>query len=423
MVDTIPETGAAHVKVVAPPRSVARSASALSTPVLAPAPPPPPRPAGRVIVTSAATPVRPVVAPVPVITPVDDVTSAESDRSHGPLRTFAVIVVAAVVAMLLNSTALLHSAEQLKPGVTRTVLLGIARPVDRIARAAHLTAPRHALDRALGRAHPQVAGPGLSDVPVRVPAGAGPVDSGVSAPPASVPPPPTAPSVPVVPTPSSFRPASLRPVDAQHPLRLWVTGDSQISYLGDSLLAQTAAAGTVHSFVPDSHDGTGLVRPDIFDWLKAARSYIAKHKPEAVVITLGGNDFQQGIPAGPGRAWPAGSTGWALAYQARAQAVMQALTGDGQRPVYWVTTPDVKDAAGNHAVQVLDQAVVAAAAKVPGVVVVDARPILSPDGRYHAYRGTTLVRERDGVHATLAGSALIAKALLAALDADWHLTR
>ncbi|HVU72518.1 MAG TPA: DUF459 domain-containing protein, partial [Mycobacteriales bacterium] len=397
------------------------AAQAVAPPAEAPAPSRP-RKDETVVVSSAATPVQPVVAPAPVITPVEEL-AAESERGTGPLRTFGVIVVAVVVAMFLNSTALLRSAEQMKPGAWRSVLLGVARPVDRIARDAHLTAPRHALDRALGRGGSQGSGPGLSDVPVSVPKGAAPVADGGSAPAASVPPPPTASTVTTAPTPPAFRPASLRPVDAHHPLKLWVTGDSQITYLGESLLAQTSDAGTVKSFVPDTHDGTGLVRPDNYDWLKASLAYIAKNKPDAVVITLGGNDYKQGIPAGPGKAWPAGSTGWAAAYQARAVAVMKALTGNGQRPVYWVTTPDIRDAAGNHAVQVLDQAVLAAAATVPGVVVVDARPVLSPDGKYHAYRGTTLIRAGDGLHATFAGSELVAKAVLAALNADWHLTK
>ena len=65
-------------------------------------------------------------------------------------QAIATVFLALAVAWLLNSESVLRKGEGMDPGVTRTVVLALARPVNSFAHTVGLAAPRSALDAALG---------------------------------------------------------------------------------------------------------------------------------------------------------------------------------------------------------------------------------------------------------------------------------
>jgi hypothetical protein len=208
-----------------------------------------------------------------------------------------------------------------------------------------------------------------------------------------------------------------------HPLWLLVTGDSLPGYLGSILLNDAAAIGPVHGVV-DVHDGTGLTRPDFVDWSLVARQQVATYHPDAVVVWLGGNDFQNmTLPAGP--VFLAGTPAWTREYQRRAEICMRIWIHGGARRIYWLAMPPARDPSWAYDDAQIDSALRRAAARVPGAEYLDILGPITDHGRYadyvYANGQPELVREADGVHVNLAGSALVAHEVLRVLAREWHL--
>jgi len=83
---------------------------------------------------------------------------------------------------------------------------------------------------------------------------------------------------------------------------------------------------------------TGLARPDFFDWMDVGRQEVERHRPDVVVIILGGNDGQ-GITDLAGKAvaqW--GHTSWEAAYRQRTEEFLDVLAAPG-RKILWLELP------------------------------------------------------------------------------------
>jgi hypothetical protein len=305
----------------------------------------------------------------------------------------------------------IHTAEGMDPGRTRDVVLALARPLDRVTAPLGLDWPGERLAALFG--HPYATGP--SELLT------------ASAPTATAPP-----SLPSGrPGPTGQRPTlgSAAPVfvpprtpTVADPLRVLVTGDSLTESLGPTLANDAPA--TVHA-TTDTRYGTGLVRPDFFDWAAHARQQIATDNPEVVVVALGANDGQ-GFTMPDGSVLPAGSPAWVAEYARRAGVVLRIWTDRGRRRVYWVSLPPARSTRMDGYFRQLNDAVRAASAQVPGAVFLDLGGTLSVDGHYSDYlrdAGGRLVDARtlDGVHYTLDGARIVAAPVLARIEADFHL--
>jgi hypothetical protein len=204
-------------------------------------------------------------------------------------------------------------------------------------------------------------------------------------------------------------------------LRVLITGDSLTESLGPTIAND--APPTVHA-TTDTRYGTGLVRPDFFDWAAHARQQIATDNPEVVIVALGANDGQ-GFTMPDGTVLSAGSPAWVAEYERRAAAVLRIWTDNGKRRVYWVSLPPARSARMTGYFRQINGAVRDAAARVPGATFLDLTATLSVDGHYSDYlrdAGGRLVDARtlDGVHYTLDGAKIVAAPILARLESDFH---
>lgn len=205
--------------------------------------------------------------------------------------------------------------------------------------------------------------------------------------------------------------------------RLLVTGDSLPGYLGPILINDVAAVAPVRGFV-DVHNGTGLTRPDFVDWSVVASQQVASDDPDATVVWIGGNDFQNMVLAN-GQVLVAGTPAWTHEYQRRAEVCMRVWAGGGRRKVYWLAMPPSRNPAWAYDDARIDVALRQAAAHVPGVEYLDILGPITNRGRYADYvyqhGQPVLVRESDGVHVNVAGSTIVAGEVFAVLQHDWHL--
>ncbi|SBW19281.1 protein of unknown function DUF459 [Candidatus Protofrankia californiensis] len=319
-------------------------------------------------------------------------------------------LVATGLGMLIvfDASRMVHAGEGMPAGATRSLVLAVGRPLDRITSVTGLDGVTRTLAAAFGHevgagGSPQLSADDRTALPPRAGTGAGiPLPGGTDG--------------------SGTTTPRLRVPSAAEPLRLLVTGDSLSDGLGPMLAS--ASAGTIHADT-DTRSGTGLVRPDFFDWAGHAREQIANRDPEAIVVALGGNDGQA-ITMPDGSVLRTGSPEWCAEYRRRAVAILRIWSDGGRRRVYWTSLPPTREPTLNGYFRQLRAITTDAVREVPGARFVNIDDRLSKNGEYSSYLTddhgrTVLARTRDGVHLTLDGARIAANILIKAINTDWHI--
>src|SRR5919198_703540 len=252
-------------------------------------------------------------------------------------RVLGVIVIALAFAWLFNSEAVVRAGEGMKPGTTRDIVLSVGRPVDDVAGAIGLHLPRKGLDLAFGQEAKTASGTEL--------------ERGSTA---------------ILRRRQRLRKRYRQPTPSR-PLRLLVTGDSEADFVGQRLTDEAPADLLRVDVVP--RNGTGLTRPEFFNWEVNARQEIADREPDAVVMVIGGNDGFNVLVHG--QLYGPFTPEWETEYARRTAVVMRELGSRGRRPVYWAPPPTARDDEFNRIYRVQNFAVARAAQAVAGARYVD----------------------------------------------------
>ena len=321
------------------------------------------------------------------------------DPARRPLaagHVVVVLLVALVLAALLNGSAMHTSAQIREPGWERDVSLALTRPLAWLSGATLLDRPREALEDAIGRSDDS-----------RLREGTAFTDTDTEGPP--------------LPPPAGEEPRDRPVFTPQRRARLWIAGDSLVVVPGESIVRAAEDTGAVRLAAPvDGRIATGLARPDAFDWYRHIRKELGRLRPNVVVLGFGGNDdhdLMTGVPEGVSTG-SFGSDAWRAEYRRRVEAVMDLVTRRA-RVLVWIGLPLTSDADQTRRFEVLNGIVHDAAAERPGrVEYVDTYTTFAgPNGGYTAYltdeRGALVrVRRADGVHFERAGGDLIADTVL-----------
>jgi lysophospholipase L1-like esterase len=345
------------------------------------------------------------------------------------------VLVAALTVLLLTPSSLLRQGEAMQDGVTRSLTLAVARPVSAISGALHLEEAASAVLTRLHIGSGPEAGNGTPlllrkdlTLPPPVPpqalhqgrdrqgdaprSGGGTTRGAVGSGGGTI-------------DPRLLEdPPRLRPT-AAHPLRLLITGDSLVGYLGPQLANSLAGTGVVRSQV-DVHNGTGLTRPFFVDWASLAAQQVSRYHPDATVVMLGAND-DIGMPLPNGHVAAEGSAQWAAEYERRLEIVMGILSQRGRAPVLWLSLPMAREARRSHDYALINAAAREAARAVPSMRVVEVGERFTPGGHYRDSMPTDgrnrIVRQADGIHLNVTGSRLAADLTLNALRRVYDLPR
>jgi hypothetical protein len=216
--------------------------------------------------------------------------------------------------------------------------------------------------------------------------------------------------------------SATRTLSHDHPLRLWVGGDSLAGLLGPALGDQVGATGVVSTRV-DYKVSSGLWSNDLRNWPDRAAEEMKTDDPEAVVYIIGANDTAavNNVDANHN-----GVPDWEEAYRAKVDRMMNEFTGSKHRTVFWLGAPTLGNGMDAQAVEINRVVKEEALKHAPDVVYVDTYHLLSgPDGKYSREivdeKGRTIVaRIADGVHFTQDGSAYLARAVFALIEARFH---
>lgn len=320
-------------------------------------------------------------------------------RSADWRRVLSVSLLAFALWLVLDAPTLQHNAQVSPVGIRRTVSLDLVGPIAAVSRGLGLGHVVSGLNSLLGRQGNR-PGNGTPLVPRR------PTK------------PPTTTST-TLPLPSAAAP--LRPTPHEE-LRVLVVGDSLGIDFGNALLPDLLGTGVVQATL-DGQVGTGLTRPDYYNWPTELAGDLLVDTPQLVIVMMGANDGQDFI--GPPDV-PYGSAQWDSIYAARVGSFMAQATSTGAQ-VLWVGMPPMQDPVLSQKMDHLDSIVRAQAAKHPRVVFLSSWTVLgTPQGGFTPYLTTpdgqeVNVREPDGTHISPGGAEILSQAVLATFRLQLHI--
>lgn len=304
---------------------------------------------------------------------------------------------AVVLGTLLNADALLAGAEQKPFGSERTNWLRLWRPVHYVSHALFLDRPREWLDDSLGRS--KSTGSFIDTMGTNATKATAPVAAA-----------------------ATVAPQKLRTPDVDHPLRLWVGGDSMAQVFGQSLVGIGDGTGFVTSEL-DYKISTGLSRPDVFDWPRELAAIVSRAKgPEVLVIVFGAND-SQGLKTPDGAIFQPESDGWRTEYRRRVAGTMDIVRGPN-RLVVWVGQPVMRDERFSRRLLEVNAIFREEAVGRPGVLFFDSWELfVDASGHYSPFirdadGNEEDMRQADGIHLTRAGGNRLATAVLKRIAAE-----
>lgn len=214
---------------------------------------------------------------------------------------------------------------------------------------------------------------------------------------------------------------------AQRELLIPVSAGAQIVLAGDSMMAvglapvlrRSLSAGGGVQVIKAYRSGTGLARPEVFDWLQHYPVMLGETQPAVVICSLGANDGQN-VQSGK-QVLAFGSAAWDEFYRARLTAYLDLLTRNQTR-VLWVGMPAMRAPSFARKMQHMNALVQDVLTNYPSVTWLDPNPVLSSESQNFTQfrsneRGKLIkLRADDGIHMTDEGAAFLLPGIRAWLE-------
>ena len=344
-----------------------------------------------------------------------------------------------VVALLLESAGLQHWAERLDLGPERTVALPAANALHRALQPLRLESLRQHTLIGLARIR-------WSDDPEELEEAAGTPTSPGAALPALAPgtvatlapgkaespgrpgttiaapkTPPSAPLPLIEGAPPLLTPLpSIAPVEAGHTRTIALAGDSMMAVgLYASLMRESPQYKDI-SFIRAFKSGTGLARPEVFNWQQEYPAMLQQRHPDFVIVAIGANDGQGFVEGGV--TYQFGTAGWQSIYQQRVKAYIEMLTAGGAT-VIWLELPPMKSPVYDARIALVNRIALTVVKSEPHAIWFSTAGIIGDsNGRFRDFGNVdgkaVKLRQGDGIHMSDEGGELLAAKLLPWLAAQ-----
>ena len=213
-----------------------------------------------------------------------------------------------------------------------------------------------------------------------------------------------------------------RTVTSEAPLRVYVAGDSQATYLGLSL-----HSGRIRDLVDVTRAdriATSLARPDYFNWPAEMQKVSETDDPELIVFFLGANDWQ-GMISGEGALLRRGTDEWRREWGWRLFLTLEVLKGE-HRHVIWVGQPPMRDHPFREGAPVMNEIAREIIAGRNDATMIDIWEMFGGDGEYREQvvgpDGEEFrARQNDGVHLRREASEWVADLVVDVIARRWNL--
>jgi hypothetical protein len=192
----------------------------------------------------------------------------------------------------------------------------------------------------------------------------------------------------------------------------------QVALVGDSMMAvglapvlrRTMATQSGVRFVRAYRSGTGLGRPDVFNWPEQYPQLIGAARPGLVICSIGANDAQNFQL--DRTVYVFGTPAWKQVYADRVRQFARLLTRDGAR-VLWVGMPVMRENGFARRMASVNSLVKEVLTEFPQITWIDPNPYIAGEGgsfqQYLRDQRGKLVRLRadDGIHLSEDGAAYL----------------
>jgi hypothetical protein len=211
----------------------------------------------------------------------------------------------------------------------------------------------------------------------------------------------------------------LPPVSGGKPRVVALAGDSMMAVgLSATLMREAAGHKNLH-IVKAFRSGTGLARPDVFNWMDEYPAMIGAEDPDVVIVAIGANDGQGFVENG--KVLPYGSQAWVGTYQRRLADYLSMVSAGGAR-VVWVGLPPMKVPAYNEKIAAINRIAYTVVSQNPQATWWNPVSFVGDDeGGFREFATsasghTTRIRAVDGIHLSDEGAALLTSVLVPWLD-------
>ena len=213
-----------------------------------------------------------------------------------------------------------------------------------------------------------------------------------------------------------------RTVTPEVPLRTYVAGDSQATFLGHALYS-----GRVRGLLEITRGdriATSLARPDYFNWPAEAQKVAETDDPELIVFFLGANDWQDMV-SGEDARLRRGTEEWRQEWGWRLFVTLEVLKSE-HRHVVWVGQPPMRSDPFREGAPVLNEIAREVIAGRDDATMIDIWEMFGGDGEYREQvigpDGEEFrARQNDGVHLHREASEWVADLVVDVVARRWDL--
>jgi hypothetical protein len=211
----------------------------------------------------------------------------------------------------------------------------------------------------------------------------------------------------------------LPPVEPGKPRVVALAGDSMMAVGLSAELMREASGDKNLRIVKAFRSGTGLARPEVFNWMDEYPAMLGTEKPDVVIVAIGANDGQGFVV--DGKVLPYGSEDWRKVYQGRL-AEFLAMVGAGGARVVWVGLPPMRGHIYNEKIADLNRIAYTVVSQSPRATWWNPASYVGDDaGKFREYatlaNGKTMrIRSGDGIHLSDEGASLLTTVLLKWID-------
>jgi hypothetical protein len=211
---------------------------------------------------------------------------------------------------------------------------------------------------------------------------------------------------------------------AAGPARIAFVGDSMADGIWGAFFRMTGkqkCSPDELALIRDGRNGTGLARPDHFNWTEELDKLVAADAPSLIVASIGLNDRQDLIM--PDRTkFKLGTDEWLAQYK---QNVADFYDHAGGAPVMIIGLPNLRDAKAEKHALLVNSIYADVAAETKNVTYIAPWRMTNDDGGFASYgpdlNGSTVqIRAPDGLHFTAAGYDVLGQYLEEPLSEALH---
>ncbi len=211
----------------------------------------------------------------------------------------------------------------------------------------------------------------------------------------------------------------LAPIEQGRERVVVLTGDSMMAVGFGTGLMRRASEHKKVRLLRVFKSGTGLARPDVFNWMDQYPAMLGSEKPEVVIVAIGANDGQSFVV--DGKVLLFGTEEWRKTYQSRVAEFLGMVESTGAR-VLWVGLPPMRAENFNQRIAIVNRIAYSVVSQDPKASWWSTASFVGDaSGSYREFaqlpNGAMLrLRQPDGIHFAEEGASAMTAILMKWLD-------